>query len=170
MPRKSSPPSAEALTDTWGRRNRKLADRCCPECGKMFRPVRKSSRYCSKRCQWINNGGRNRKDGPSWWIGQNGYIVGRMWINGRRVHVKQHRLVMEQHLGRPLVPAEDVHHLNGIKHDNRIENLQLISHSEHSTLTGTKRSYRRGYKLNLTPEQRAERAERMRRMRAAQKR
>jgi len=44
-------------------------------------------------------------------------------INGQRI--KEHRLVMENHIGRKLLPEENIHHKNGDRSDNRIENLEI---------------------------------------------
>ena len=164
MPRASSPTS-DALVDTWGRRNRALDDKVCPNCGASFRPLRSASKYCSRPCMWANNGGQNAKQ-ECWWINGNGYVEGRDWENGRQRRVKKHRHEREKHHGRGAMPNEADHHKNGIKTDNRIENLQVLEHAEHTRVTNAGRDYRRGYRMNLTDDERRARSARMKEMRA----
>jgi predicted DNA-binding protein (UPF0251 family) len=61
---------------------------------------------------------------------------------GKDGYVAEHRLVMERHIGRYLQPWEVVHHVNEIKNDNRVENLIVMSASDHTKHhhIGSKRS------------------------------
>lgn len=50
--------------------------------------------------------------------------------NGKRID--EHRLIAIQHWGEEAVKGMDVHHINGLKYDNRIENLELVKRGEHT--------------------------------------
>lgn len=141
----------------------------CVQCGVEFpqtRPPSTARKTCSTACYKAMNGarmaatwkdGRMRKpdrrgkargsENPRWkggsQITDSGYRL--VWMpehpHARKGRVREHRLVMEQHLGRILNPAEVVHHRNGNKSDNRLENLELIAsnadHGRHHVEEGT---------------------------------
>jgi len=58
-----------------------------------------------------------------------GYI--RIWNNQKRGWEYEHRIVMEVLLKRRLKSSETVHHINGNKSDNRVENLIILTRQEH---------------------------------------
>jgi hypothetical protein len=53
--------------------------------------------------------------------------------------VKEHRYMMEKHIGRKLTHKDIVHHINFDKLDNRIENLELMDRSTHNKLHFSKK-------------------------------
>jgi hypothetical protein len=75
-------------------------------------------------------------------VDKSGYVL--LWMPGhpeanRHGQVREHRIVAAKSLGRPLAPGEVVDHINGVKGDNRPENLRVFpSNAEHlkATLTG----------------------------------
>lgn len=64
---------------------------------------------------------RKRQPHGTRWVAANGYAY--LVIPGGKA--AEHRVVMEGMLGRSLRPFETVHHINGVRHDNRPENLEL---------------------------------------------
>lgn len=121
--------------------------RICETCGRGYglRPsvaLAGAGRFCSKDCKAI---GQTTRHAGFWYNGRpaiiddSGYV--RVWkpdhpkaptSHGR---VLYHRLIMEEALGRYLATEEHVDHINRVKTDNRLENLQLMSLMEHSDKT-----------------------------------
>lgn len=69
--------------------------------------------------------------GP-WYLSDGGYVVRHRRHPETNVSEMQyeHRIIMESVIGRPLLKHENVHHLNGVRHDNRPENLELWTRSQ----------------------------------------
>jgi hypothetical protein len=91
-----------------------------------------------ERLSAVSKGKRKGFENPVWKGGRSktseGYIIVRMPdspMASPNGYVKEHRLVMAAHLGRDLLREEVVHHINGDKTDNRLENLELTNQSVH---------------------------------------
>ncbi len=79
---------------------------------------------------------------PNWQGGEtfnnDGYLMKGSYKNKKDKRIFIHRLVMEEFLNRLLLSYEEVHHINRIRSDNRIENLQLcVNHKEHMKIHKT---------------------------------
>lgn len=114
----------------------------CANCGKIeirnrttkaFR-IYRDQKYCSQECkiaaQMAVASERFEQGEYKRHTKRNGYV----WItvpalsrNGGPRNIMEHRYIMSRQLGRELFPEETVHHINGNRQDNRIENLELFS-------------------------------------------
>ena len=81
---------------------------------------------CAMHCDWPEALRDYPREDFVSYRNRDGYV--QVKVDGRLV--LEHRQVMEQQLGRPLFAHENVHHLNGVRDDNRIENLELWSTSQ----------------------------------------
>jgi hypothetical protein len=66
------------------------------------------------------------------WVSENDPFSSMRDVRG---YTYEHRYVIARKIGRPLSPEELVHHLNGVKGDNRPENLELVNQTEHRLIT-----------------------------------
>lgn len=125
----------------------------CEVCDKEFKTKPSHTerrRTCSKECSgqlkvlegkdvgtWNSN---NRLEDSHNWKGgrrirEDGYAY--VWTEDKEV--REHRYIMEQHLGRRLLPEEDVHHKDENKLNNDPSNLELLTRSEHSSYHAKKK-------------------------------
>jgi len=125
--------------------NHKYIYHACIECGKLrwvaFNVKKQKPRTfkCLSCPKKLNTGHNNPHwKGGKWKNKSDGYIYCTVKLDdfyhsmaGKNNTIPEHRLVMAKYMKRCLLPWEVVHHKNGIRDDNRIENLQLLPSKKH---------------------------------------
>jgi hypothetical protein len=115
----------------------KNKEKICLMCGNLFYVESyrfNKAKYCGFKCSGMATKNRLRGVSPNWKGGRARHTNGYMYIVCRDhpnkvtgQYVLEHRLVCEKTIGRFLEKSEVVHHVNGIKDDNRIQNLMVFS-------------------------------------------
>jgi len=123
-------------------------DKKCIFCKKLFTGYI-TKMYCNTICKGkhFSKIGKVRAQNNGMWKGgrnldKDGYVLIKrddcksVCKSG---YVREHRYIIEKKIGRKLRPYEIVHHKNGIKNDNHVENLQLLTKRQHDSLHVKKR-------------------------------
>lgn len=112
--------------------------RLCPRCGEhLYDPKRGTMcAHCApKEYVRVKTRGQPTFHKPSgYWLVKVPDDDPMISMANSQNYVRQHRLVMADHIGRPLTPDENVHHENHDRGDNRIENLTLMGRIDHNRL------------------------------------
>lgn len=112
----------------------------CIGCGKKifrepYRIKRCKNNFCSKICKGIYMSNCPAEESPHWKNGYNKTTQGYIQLNGKKFkRILEHRFIMQEKIKRKLRRNEIVHHKNNNKEDNRIENLEIITRSNHTKL------------------------------------
>lgn len=106
----------------------------CKVCSEEFyviaaRLKNPKTKYCSRSCLAKDLLTKHREIHGFQKLGKPLHTYKHIYVDGKRV--REHRWLMEQHLGRKLEKWEHVHHINDDSSDNRIENLEVLSNSDH---------------------------------------
>jgi len=87
--------------------------------------------YCSLECKRKGAARRLQTPDGGRYVTPQGYVMVRVGHGRGAEHRAEHRIVVERAIGRRLSSDEHVHHINGNRQDNRLENLEVLSNAEH---------------------------------------
>ena len=130
----------------------------CIDCGKKRWVVLNKEFPVSQVCKGCKNENFIKwgEDHPRWKGGRHllfGYVMVLLspdnffYSMASKGYIKEHRLIMAKHLGRCLLKTEHIHHKNGVRGDNRIENLELTTNGAHAIAHN--KGYEDGYAQGL---------------------